>query len=160
MADTKQTTRTGAMALAIVALIWTGMVIGVSGLATPVKFQAVSLSLPVALEVGQVTFSAFNRVEWLLALLLLLSGAMAGRPRIGLWLPIGLVAGIVLAQTVWLLPVLDARIAAVINGNPLPPSNDHIFYVIAEGVKLVMLLAIALGAVRACMARRGSLGTN
>ena len=103
MADTKQTTRTGAMALAIVALIWTGMVIGVSGLATPVKFQAVSLSLPVALEVGQVTFSAFNRVEWLLALLLLLSGAMAGRPRIGLWLPIGLVAGIVLAQTVWLL---------------------------------------------------------
>lgn len=155
MPDTNPKPKTGAIALAIVALVWTGMVIGVSGLATPVKFQASSLSLPVALEVGHVTFRAFSRVEWLLTLLLLLSGAMAGlRARAGLWLPIGLIAAVVLAQAFWLLPVLDARIAAVISGNPFPPSHVHLFYVIAEGAKLVMLLAIGIIALREAVAGR------
>lgn len=155
MPDTNPTTRFGVMALAVVALIWAGMAIGVSGLATPVKFQAVSLSLPVALEVGHVTFRAFSKVEWLLLLLLLLSAAIARpRVRIGLWLAVGLVAAIVLAQAIWLLPVLDMRIGAVISGNALAPSHHHLFYVIAEGAKLIALLAIGAGAIRNGMAGR------
>src|SRR5690606_26651116 len=61
---------TGALLLAVVALIWIGMILGISGLATPIKFQAASLTLPVALDVGQTTFAAFNKMEWLLAAVL------------------------------------------------------------------------------------------
>ncbi len=49
------------------ALLWIGLLIGVSFLATPAKFLAASLTLPVALDVGRHTFAIFNRVEWLLA---------------------------------------------------------------------------------------------
>src|SRR5699024_5442989 len=63
----------GIFMLTLVALIWLGMLLGVSGLATPIKFQAVSLTLPVALDVGQTTFAAFNKMEWLLSVLLILA---------------------------------------------------------------------------------------
>ena len=154
MLNAPPATRSASIVLTIVALVWAGMVIGVSALATPVKFQAPSLSLPVALEVGHVTFRAFSRVEWLLAALLVLSGAVAGLRRPLLWLPIGFVAAIVAAQAFWLLPVLDTRIAAVIGGAPLPASSDHLYYVIAEGVKLVALLTIGISAIGLSMGSR------
>jgi len=40
------------------AWVWMGIVIGVSFLATPVKFTADSLTRPVALDVGRATFHA------------------------------------------------------------------------------------------------------
>lgn len=49
-----------AMSVAIVSLVWAGMIVGVSGLATPAKFVAPSLNLPIALEVGRVTFQVFR----------------------------------------------------------------------------------------------------
>lgn len=36
----------------LLAVLWAGLLLGVSFLATPVKFLAPSLSLPVALDVG------------------------------------------------------------------------------------------------------------
>ena len=57
-----------------VAYAWFGLVVGVSFLATPIKFRAQSLTLPVALDVGRTTFHAMTRLEWLLTLALL--GAM------------------------------------------------------------------------------------
>lgn len=53
-----------------VALLWTGLLLGVSFLATPVKFMAPSLTLPVALDVGRQTFMALNWLELLLSALL------------------------------------------------------------------------------------------
>lgn len=52
------------------ALVWMGIVIGVSFLATPVKFTADSLTRPVALDVGRATFHALAYLEWVLAALL------------------------------------------------------------------------------------------
>jgi hypothetical protein len=102
------------------ALLWAGMLTGVSFLATPVKFQAVSLSLPVALEVGKVTFGMFSKVEWLLAALLAVSVFISPGSRAAIALA-ALVISAVAFESFWLLPVLDARIDAVIAGNPLPP---------------------------------------
>ena len=45
------------------ALFWAGFLAGVSFLATPIKFTAPRLALPVALDVGRVTFAALNKVE-------------------------------------------------------------------------------------------------
>ena len=53
-----------------------GLLIGVSFLATPVKFRAASLDLPVALDVGRVTFELFSKVELGFCAALLIAGAL------------------------------------------------------------------------------------
>lgn len=142
-----------AAALAFLAVLWLGLLLGVSFLATPVKFQAQSLSLPVALEVGQVTFSLFAKVEWALALLTAgwLAAGRPGRSETVLVLP---VLAIVALQAFWLLPVLDVRLEAVIAGMPPPPSGHHIIYIVAEAAKALMLLAVAWIAFRRMVGNR------
>src|SRR5690554_3261397 len=147
MSDARPTrSSTGTFMLTLIALVWLGMVLGVSGLATPIKFQAVSLTLPVALDVGQTTFAAFNKMEWLLAALLVLATVVSRLRPVSL--PTLLTAGlviIVLLQTFWLLPALDMRVSAVIAGEVLPPSGLHNLYVVAEGLKLLALIILGVG---------------
>lgn len=132
--------------VAFVALTWMGLLLGVSFLATPVKFQASSLDLAVALDVGRVTFAAFSTVELGLSLLLGIA-ALFARPR-RLEMPLAAIAIIIVAiQTLWLLPVLDARIEAVIAGQPMPPSLHHKLYAVMEVGKagaLAVLGTVAL----------------
>lgn len=137
----------GIFMLTLVALIWLGMLLGVSALATPIKFQAVSLTLPVALDVGQTTFAAFNKMEWLLSVLLILAVMLSRLKPTSV--PVLLTATavvVVLLQTLWLLPALDVRVAAVIAGEPMPSSQLHNLYVVAEGIKLLALVVIGVGA--------------
>ena len=61
---------------------WLGLILGVSFLATPAKFQAETLTLPVALEVGRVTFRLLDRLEWLL-LAAVMVAAWRHRPSLG-----------------------------------------------------------------------------
>ncbi|MEX2454139.1 MAG: hypothetical protein WD470_05520 [Rhodospirillaceae bacterium] len=124
-----------------IALLWAGMLIGVSFIATPVKFVAPGLTLQVALEVGRVTFHLFSRIEWGLALLLLLA-SFPGASRLRVLLAIMLVA-LVAAQAIWLLPALDQRVAAIVAGNAPPPSHHHWLYAAGEATKLILLVAAA-----------------
>ena len=126
------------------ALVWAGMVLGVSFLATPAKFLAPSLPHPVALDVGRHTFRTFGRVEAALAALLELRAAGSKSRRLFALAP-GLV---VLAQTLWLRPRLDARTRQVIAGKELPPADLHLAYVASEAIKLAALLALGLTASR------------
>lgn len=123
-----------------IAFVWVGMLAGVSFVATPVKFTAPGLSLPVALEVGRVTFDLFSRIEWALTTALLFA-SVPGTSRARIALAV-LVAVVVTVQASWLLPALDARVAVVVAGNPLPASYHHTAYAIAEAAKL-LLLAVA-----------------
>ncbi len=129
--------------VAFLAIAWMGLLIGVSFLATPVKFQASSLELPVALEVGRVTFSAFSKVEWCLSVHLGLAVLSARTSRVEMLLT-GIAIVIVAVQTYWLLPVLDARIETVIAGRSLPPSSHHMLYAGLEVCKAVGLAILGL----------------
>ena len=72
-------------------MLWLGLQIGVAFLATPTKFLAPSLSLPVALDVGRQTFYVFNKVEWVMEAVLLLMLLNGG----SIWLRIlGIIAGL------------------------------------------------------------------
>lgn len=132
--------------LILATALWLGMLIGVSFLATPVKFQAPSLDLPTALEVGRVTFALFNRVEWIAAALLAGAVLLAGERRLVLIAAVVLIAALAL-QTFWVLPDLDARIGMVIAGTTPPPSHQHLLYVALEAGKTIMLAALAAGLV-------------
>jgi hypothetical protein len=137
--------------LLMLAAIWFGMLLGVSFLATPAKFLAPSLSLPVALDVGRHTFALFNKAEWILAALLL--GIALAQARTWLITTAAVIASLlVAAETLWLLPLLDERIGMIIAGQQLRPSHLHTVYVAFEVTKLVALLLIMVDAAK-CLTR-------
>lgn len=128
-----------------VALCWFGFSAGVSFLATPAKFLAPSLSLPVALDVGRQTFAVLNKVEWVLATALLLLVAVLPVRRS--WLATAgatAAAGLVLLEAVWLLPALDARVGIIIAGGTAPDSGLHQAYIAIEAAKLALLGLVAV----------------
>jgi hypothetical protein len=129
-----------------VAMLWLGLLIGVAFLATSVKFMAPSLSLPVALDVGRYTFYVFNKVEWVLAAVLIVAPSGGGTvwPRL---LAIG--AGIlVIVETVWMLPLLDHHVGLIIAGQTPPAADLHDLYIAMEVAKVLVLGSIAFDRAR------------
>lgn len=125
-----------------IAVLWLGILIGVSFLATPVKFQAPSLSLAVALDVGRATFALLSKVEWALALGLLVAAFRASRR---LWVAGGVILLISLgAQSFWLLPILDARVSQIMEGASVAPSQYHLVYVATDVLKVAVLLYLSV----------------
>ena len=137
-----------------VAAVWLGMLLGVSFLATPAKFMAPSLTLPVALDVGRHTFAVFNKAEWLLSALLIGALLIGGRTRLG---TAAVAAAILLVamETFWLLPLLDQRVGAIIAGQPPAPSGLHNLYIALELAKL-LVLALAVVAMAGRLAGSSS----
>ena len=135
-----------------VAAVWLGMLIGVSFIATPVKFQAAGLDLATALDVGRLTFGAFSRVEWVLAALLVVTGLS---PRVLRWRQVvtGVIVLGVAVQALWLLPALDARVAVIMAGNMPEPSRHHALYAGVEIVKVFGLASLGLPSWRGSRAR-------
>lgn len=120
-------------------LLWAGLIIGVSFIATPVKFQASHLTLKVALDVGKVTFHLMTKIEWaLMAFVTILS--IYGRIERKNWIFIGILTLIVASQGGILLPALDSRIDLIISGVNPPANYLHLIYIFCEFAKLVVLL--------------------
>jgi hypothetical protein len=133
--------------LLVVAALWLGMLVGVSFLATSAKFLAPSLTLPVALDVGRHTFAVFNKVEWVLAAVVLLMFAVGARAwTIGAGLIVAI--ALLLAESWWLLPVLDARVGMIIAGQQPPPSHLHEVFIAFEAIKVAALLLVVADAAR------------
>lgn len=122
-----------------VCFLWAGMTIGVTMLATPVRFTASTITREIALDVGRVVFAALNKAE-LVALVLLLIVVRASGQAVRYWSICGLLALIVLAQSAWLTPELAARTDMIINGVQPPPSYAHAIYSSLELLKLGTLL--------------------
>mgnify|MGYP005824217447 CR=1 FL=1 len=134
--------RHAAVAVPMVAMLWIGIVIGVSFIATVAKFDAPSLTLPVALDVGRHTFAPLARTEWGLWIALALVIGLAGRA------PVRLAAAAVLAvilalQALWLLPALDARVELLLTGTTPPPSPLHMAFIVCESLKIAVLAGLA-----------------
>lgn len=126
----------------VAAMLWIGLLLGVSFLATPAKFLAPSLSLAVALDVGRQTFGVFNKVEWALAILLLALVLAGPKARLSIAGAVVL-AVMVVVETLWLLPVLDQRVGLIIAGQQPPESSLHVVYIVLQIVKLAVLCGLA-----------------
>ena len=121
-----------------VLLIWLGVVIGISFIEAPVKFTAPTLTRPVAFDVGRVVFTALNRTELVLFALTLVLALVAERRRL-FWIAAAVLAAMLAAQTLWLLPELVARSEMVIAGSEPPPSAAHGVYAAIELTKALLL---------------------
>ncbi len=120
--------------------MWVGCIVAISFMEAWLKFRAPGVTLPIGLGIGKLVFAALNKIEWIFAAVI----------SINLWLikeGIGnkilswfvLPFGILLLQTIWLLPALEVRAISVIEGRPLPPSPMHGYFAIAEVLKVITL---------------------
>jgi hypothetical protein len=132
-----------AMAISEIAALWLGLILGVSFLATPVKFRVRSLERAVALEVGHATFKLFNRIEWITLAALVIATLLLGA-SISLHVEVAAIILVLLLQTFWLRPALGHRTAAIIAGQSPSVSAHHIFYITGELAKCALLGVIAL----------------
>jgi hypothetical protein len=97
------------------------------------------MTRPVALDVGRVVFAALNKAELVALVALLVVVRIAGLTR--RWWGFGaILALIVLAQGVWLIPELAARTDIIIAGNEPPASHAHAIYSMLELAKIGLLL--------------------
>ena len=128
----------------ICTFLWIGFVTGISFLEAPLKFQAPHITLALGLGIGRLVFAALNKVEWVLALAIAFSlfRQPSGWGGKNLLFVVPLL--VLLVQTVWLLPALDARAELYIQGVSVPHSYLHVYYVLAEVIKIGCLLTFGL----------------
>ena len=127
--------------LAIVSVfLWIGFVCAISFMEAWLKFSAPGVTIPIGLGIGRLVFSALNKVEWLLAILIIANlvlskNKLASMANLLYFIPIIML----LLQTFWMLPALDARAEIYIQGQVPPASTLHYYFVAMEIIKVACL---------------------
>ncbi len=131
-----------------IPFIWFGLVGGISFIEAPLKFQAPGITLGLGLGIGRLVFGILNKIEIVLAIVLVFSiikiRPNGGFPKFGL----AVIVAILLLETFWLLPRLDVRAQGVIDGTASPYSGMHIFYIVFDAIKLILLFALGVDLTR------------
>ena len=125
-----------------IPFIWFGLIGGISFMEAPLKFQAPNITIPLGLGIGRIIFFTLNKIEIFLAILMLVSLVKIKPKRKFPLIAFGIIAFLLILETVWLLPVLDARAIEVINGTNAPFSNAHYIYIAFDAVKFILLFAL------------------
>lgn len=124
----------------ICTFLWIGFVCAISFMEAWLKFRAPGITVPLGLGIGRLIFNALNKVELVFALVVIInifwnSSDILKWKNLAFAIPLTLL----FIQTFWLLPALDARAELHIQGQFVPPSNLHFYYVGMELVKVVGL---------------------
>jgi hypothetical protein len=122
----------------ICTFTWIGFVCAISFLEAWLKFRAPGVTLPIGLGIGRLVFAALNKVEWVFAVAILISNIRVVK-KVSTSPFYILVVLVLILQTAWLLPALDARAELYIQDKPVAHSYLHFYYVIAEGLKIISL---------------------
>ena len=120
--------------------LWLGFVGAISFMEAWLKFRAPGVTLSLGLGIGRLVFDALNKVEWVLAFAVLANLIFAkarvfSLKNIFYFIPLLLL----IFQSIWVLPALDARAELIIQGQELASSYLHFYYVGMEIVKVVCL---------------------
>lgn len=123
----------------VMVFLWVGFVSAISFMEAWLKFQANGITLSLGLGIGQVVFGALNKVEWVFALGILLQ-YISSRNLLSFSLGFYYISFcILILQTFWLLPDLDARADLIIQGQMVPSSYLHFYYIALEVIKVICL---------------------
>ena len=131
--------------------IWVGFIGAISFMEAWLKFQAPGVTLSIGLGIGRLVFGALNKVEWVIAFIIVATFiylALDIQNNKQFLIDVGFtffwVVCLLLAETFWLLPKLDERAQLIIAGETLPANSLHIFFVAAECLKVVLLIYFAI----------------
>lgn len=127
----------------LAVLVWSGCVVAISFMESWLKFRAPGVTLPIGLSIGRLVFNALNKMEWFFAAVVIagyfLNQALTNTSGLAL---LAVAVGLLILETFWLLPALDARANIVISGKSVAASSLHWYFVAAEIIKLGSLLAL------------------
>lgn len=130
--------------------LWLGFVFAISFLEAWLKFQAPGITLELGLGIGKLVFNALNKIEWVLAIIIVLS-MLASRqnPIKGKNLLVVITIVILLLQSFWLLPELFVRANLHIQEQSVTSSSfAHYTYITLEVIKVVLLSIFGISLLR------------
>lgn len=142
-----QDTRLSAGARVVLPAIWLGLIIGISLIEAPLKFTAPGITIPLGLGIGRLVFTAMNWVEIAIAVILLWAVLKNLVGRLYRSLACGMIAVLIIKVLV-IRPLLNRRTEAVIAGVDDGGSSLHLFYIAADGLLILGLIALLIVAVR------------
>ncbi|MFK7809055.1 MAG: hypothetical protein AB8F74_14725 [Saprospiraceae bacterium] len=123
--------------------IWLGLVLGISFMEAPLKFQAPDITLALGLGIGRLVFGALNKIEIVFSFLLIAlhwnDFKALNKLHLGSLITLFIIVAI---QSVYLLPVLDERAGVIISGQEPPASAHHLWYILIEIVKVLSLFTL------------------
>lgn len=122
--------------------LYAGILLGISFLATPIKFLAPSLTLPIALDIGRVTFHALIKLEWFLVCTYFIILWFNPLSKLG-YIFVFIIFIALATQTFWVLPALDARVILIQHGESLRSSCYHSIYIVLDIIKIISLIEIS-----------------
>ncbi len=122
-----------------VTFIWLGMVIAISFIEAPLKFQAPGITIPLGLGIGRLVFRALNGVETVWAALLVAAAVLGSWPSTASYIALGVAVASLTCQLVAVRPALTRRSDAVLAGYEGRRSNAHFVYVGFEVLKVAAL---------------------
>lgn len=131
--------------MVMATFLWIGFVCAISFMEAWLKFTAPGVTISIGLNIGRLVFSALNKAEWVFAMAILVSYFPFKRNCFQRSTAFYLIALILLIlQTVWVLPALDARAELYITAQTMAPSNLHWYYVVMEIIKVSALAIFGL----------------
>lgn len=140
-------TRLNLAARIVLPAVWIGLIIGISFIEAPLKFQAPGITIPLGLGIGRLVFTAMNIVAGVLLILLTIASL---RPRLtrgplavlsALWV-------VLLIEVALIRPQLNVRTDQVLAGVDEGGSIWHYLYIAADGTLLVLLIIFLTVVVR------------
>ena len=135
---------TAATGVAIaVTFVWSGMVLAISFIETPLKFRAPEVTVRIGLGIGRLVFRALNTAEIVLAVVLL-GAALIEHPPEAVVITGAVALMALIVQVAAVRPRLARRSDLVLAGAEVPRSHAHYVYVGLELVKLSALLATGI----------------
>lgn len=125
----------------IVAIVffWTGLVVAISFLEAPLKFQAPDVTVKIGLGIGRLVFRALNAIEVVLAAVIV-GAVLTDRPTSNELTALAIVIVALALQLTLVRPRLSRRSDLVLAGHVVPHSRAHYAYVALEVLKLIALI--------------------
>ncbi|WP_111720800.1 hypothetical protein [Homoserinimonas sp. OAct 916] len=123
----------------VVPAVWLGLIIGISFLEAPLKFQAPGITIELGLGIGRLVFFAMNITALVLAVLLTVAmirpraSKLQWRLLLALWV-------VLLTEVLLIRPPLNARTDALLAGQDTAGSLWHYLYIAADGTLFVLLI--------------------
>jgi hypothetical protein len=129
----------------IATFLWIGFVCAISFMEAWLKFRASGVTMPIGLCIGRLVFNALNKVEWIFAIAILGNYFLEKTSiRDGRMLLLSVPLILLIIQTFWLLPALDARTEFHLQAQEVAPSNLHFYYVGMEVSKVTCLVIFGI----------------
>ncbi|MDX8570400.1 hypothetical protein OZ666_01815 [Elizabethkingia sp. HX QKY] len=124
-----------------VLCFWLGLMLSISFLETPLKFQVPGMTLPVALALGKLIFGVSTNIQLFLTGVIALNFLLVKKYlTAGIIISYILLVILLLLEKFWMLPVLDARADMLAGGKSVQPTSLHDYFIYAEVGKLILIV--------------------